>query len=353
MRALLFIFTIAWAVSLAWADAPTSTPTTEPTVDEQVPAYSNTKRVEEEWLGDKPRQVIILPTEPQAAGELMAERSGGVVAKLSSERHLLPEGYVIGARPAHIERKGDWYLAHLVPQEGMPDTPPLRLLPNQNLAMIETVLTETSTTPKFLLTGRVTEFEGANYLLIEHVAELLPPIERPVDAQPTSTPAAPSPAGVKKPIATEPTSEREPSAEEIIQQLMKSNPARAMVIPQTPEQISTSTDDATEEKKGQESSLSNISTRWPEATLLIDRQGRLLAKSDNWWSLAFEDRGRKGSQKPIHLLPNRLLETAISLAGGGRQGVVFIISGEVTVYKQDNYLLLRKVLLQRDLGNLR
>ena len=58
------------------------------------------------------------------------------------------------------------------------------------------------------------------------------------------------------------------------------------------------------------------------------------------------------NQRPIQLLPNRLLETTIALSGGGRQGMVFLVSGEVTVYKGDNYLLLRKVLVRRDLGNL-
>jgi hypothetical protein len=31
---------------------------------------------------------------------------------------------------------------------------------------------------------------------------------------------------------------------------------------------------------------------------------------------------------------------------------VFIISGEITLYQETNYLLLRKVLVRRDLGNL-
>ncbi len=38
---------------------------------------------------------------------------------------------------------------------------------------------------------------------------------------------------------------------------------------------------------------------------------------------------------------------------GGLDAVVFVISGEVTDFKSENYILPRKVLRKRDLGNLR
>lgn len=359
MKILLLGCVFGVAVSLALADPPASARAPGPMSTEQLPAYTSTKRVAEEWLGDRPRQVIILPSEAGTPDKLPSERSGGVVAKLPQEPHRLPEGYVVGARPAHIEQKGDWYLAHLVPQEEMPDTPPLRLLPNQYLAMIETVLAETDSAPEFLLTGRVTEFQGTNYLLIEHVAELLPPVDRPTDVAPIPAASEPSQIDSTESQAIEPTTTREPTAEEIIHQLMKSKPVRAMVLPQAdtekqpPAQVPTTEGDESADAQAKPLlSKEEKSVPWPEASLLIDRLGRILAKSDTWWSLAFEDRGRRVNQKPIRLLPNRLLETAIALSGGGRQGVVFSVSGEVTVYKGHNYLLLRKVLVQRNLGNL-
>ena len=92
---------------------------------------------------------------------------------------------------------------------------------------------------------------------------------------------------------------------------------------------------------------------WPEGTFLVDQLGRVVPSSEGWWSLAWEDRGELAGRKPVRMLPNRLLETAIALSGGGTHGVVFIVSGEVTEYKGVNYLLVRKVLVRRDLGNLR
>ena len=46
-----------------------------------------------------------------------------------------------------------------------------------------------------------------------------------------------------------------------------------------------------------------------------------------------------------------LSEAAVS--GGGTRGVVFVVSGEITDYHGSNYLLLRKVLVRRDMGNFR
>jgi hypothetical protein len=53
------------------------------------------------------------------------------------------------------------------------------------------------------------------------------------------------------------------------------------------------------------------------------------------------------------VLPSQLLELAITLSKGGAGGVVLVISGEVTVHKGIDYLLLRKVIVRRDLGNFR
>jgi hypothetical protein len=106
-----------------------------------------------------------------------------------------PEGYVIGSRPAHIKHEDDWHVAHLLPRPGMVDPPPLRLLPNQHLALVESVLAEAQETSQFVLTGRVTEYLGANYLLIEHVAEVLtapptPPLADSVPAPATAPPVS-------------------------------------------------------------------------------------------------------------------------------------------------------------------
>jgi hypothetical protein len=99
--------------------------------------------------------------------------------------------------------------------------------------------------------------------------------------------------------------------------------------------------------------LSSVeTTRWPEETMLMDRLGRVVP-GDPWWSLAFEDRGTGHEEKPVRLLPNRLLENALGVSGTGAKTRVIRVSGEVTEYRGANYLLLRKVLARRDMGNFR
>lgn len=332
----------AVVVGAAGSETRPAVPATGIAVTATEPAYSRTRRVPEDLLDGQRRQVIILPREPGEAGEdfespeEIAQRSGGVVAKIPAEQHRLPEGYVIGSRVGRIEREGDWFIARLEHREGMPDAPPLRVLPNRELAMVEAILGEAPEVRQYLLTGRITEFQGTNYLLLEHVAQVVPGAEE-VEAA--------AAAATSTPRADESQSD-EPSPAEIVKQLMKNEPQRALVLPAPATQPQA-------EMEAAEGDEAEADRAWPEGTFLVDRQGRVVPGGDSWWTLAWEDRGELARRKPIRLLPNRLLETALSISGAGTRSVVFIVSGEVLEYKGTNYLLLRKVLVRRDLGNLR
>ncbi len=340
------------------------------------PSYGRAQRLPDELLSGSRRQTLVLPSEPRESDEA-PEGSGGVMAKLTPESQRLPEGYVIGARPARIQRDGEWHVAYLVPQEGLPETPPLRLLPNQYLEMIETVLAEAGAASQFLTTGRVTEFQGVNYLLVEHVAQLPPPVAgiqsataKPAsDGQGVRNGSASSPPAVDNraaPQASRPATDREPSAEEVIRQLMQTEPARALVLPRD-RTGQTATSAPVEESKTATApapltpasvelaagDAAREAVAWSESTWLIDQLGRVVPAGGTWWSLAFENRGQEASRKPVRLLPSRLLETAIALSGGGTRGVVFSVTGEITTYRGQNYLLIRKVVVRRDMGNFR
>lgn len=354
----------------------TSRPASAPALSNAPPAYNSTQRLSEELLNGNRRQTIVLPSEPRESDDV-PEGSGGVVAKLTPETQRLPEGYVIGARPAQIKKDGEWQVATLTPQEGLPETPPLRLLPNQYLEMLETVLADTGGSSQFLLTGRVTEFQGVNYLLVEHIAQLLPPssVAKSAAAKPAtveggakdaSTVTPPAVVNGTTPQATRPAGDREPSAEEVIRALMQTEPARALVLPQErTEQPPASMPSVKSKLPDTLIELPPVPTApaagdsakegiaWSESTWLIDQLGRVVPAGGAWWSLAFENRGQEASRKPVRLLPNRLLETAIALSGGGTRGVVFSISGEVTTYRGQNYLMIRKILARRDMGNFR
>ena len=321
------------------------------------PQYFTARSVPEDLLNQRPRQSLILPSEPGEAGEDLTQLSSGAVAKLPPDAHRLPDGYIIASREARIDPQGDWYVAHLARVPGLPDAPPLRILPNKRLMMIEAIHQATGKPPTLLVTGRVTEFQGANYLLVESLAELSsgsglraggPGASAGSGADDRG--AVPSSAGPGGGAATQPGAAREPSAEEIIKQLMENKPLRAVVLPEQVPAVPTASAPAAGGPLPGPTGPEVV--RWPEETMLVDRAGRVVP-GERWWMLAFEDHGKNPSTAPIRLLPNRQLEDAIATSGGGTRAVVFVVSGEVTEYRGGNHLLLRKVLIRRELGNLR
>ena len=139
---------------------------------------------------------------------------------------------------------------------------------------------------------------------------------------------------------------------------METKPLRAVVLPKEEPEVADFPAPTTQEQSPLRSNVPDDPDAapvhiLPEGTIMVDQLGRLVPAGEQWWSLAFEDRGRDASRPPIRVLPSRLLETAVTLSSGTAQGGVFMVSGEITTYKGFNYLLLRKVLVRRDLGNFR
>lgn len=404
------LWTLAAAPAVVRGQA-TTRPALTPAVAREAPRYPHSTTVTEEMIHRRPRQVIALPSEPGEYGEDPLQLSSGVLGKLPPEVHRLPEGYVVSSQQMAVEQGADWCVCYLsdervvklsreeaagwaaeLDKAGIPaglgravqdkgiilapeakvqvETPgicwriadprrtlvveqeadgvvvrsalPLRVLPNKRLTMLESVIAVSDTLPKFAFTGRITEFQANNYLLVEHLAEVVDVSERANAAAPEAQPAAPDPTS--KPPATAPSGE--PRPEDIIKQLLERKPRRALVLPpNAPEPTLRPVTSGQETDSGRENLL-------PEETMIVDQPGRVVPM-DKWWTFAFEDKGRQSSQRPMRLLPNRMLENAIALSGDETMGVVLLVSGEVTEYRGTNYLLLRKVLVQRDWGNIR
>ncbi len=84
----------------------------------------------------------------------------------------------------------------------------------------------------------------------------------------------------------------------------------------------------------------------------VKRTGRLVYDG-TWWALAAEGVGQETNpEKPIRLLPNRLLETMEATSVGGSRPMLFTVTGQVTEYRGTNYLLVVNVMIKRDQGNL-
>ena len=90
----------------------------------------------------------------------------------------------------------------------------------------------------------------------------------------------------------------------------------------------------------------------PDGTPLISRPGRLIRDGD-WWTFVFESNSADYAEPPLRLLPNKNLDLMIHVSRGSPSGIVLIVSGEVTAFRQRNYLLVRAATRRIDTGNLK
>ena len=343
---------LALANGVVLAQAPTTRPANPQPGANRVPEYAGTAHIPEKVLNDHIGDGILLPTEPGEYGEEPSRLSGSTLAKVSAEAKPLPDGYVVGRRPGRVVQREGGYELLLDHVPRLPDAPPLKILPNARLTLLEAILADGGQERHFVVTGRITEFQGSNYVLLDNLAELTltegdnpsvpSPAPTPTNVTPTTKPAAETetrPAG------------HEPTAEELIHQLMKDKPTRTLVFPDEPQP--TTAPAGTQPALAAANPATAERAHWPDETLLSDCQARLVPGEAGVWMLAFEDPGRKPTLRPIRILPSRLLETALNLTGAGSKPVVLVVSGEITAHRGTNYILLRKVLVRRDLGNLR
>ena len=82
----------------------------------------------------------------------------------------------------------------------------------------------------------------------------------------------------------------------------------------------------------------------PAGDILIDRTVRIARSADGHWMEAHFEADNTLQEQPLALLPCRLLERAEAVDGKVR------ITGILRRYKGREYLLLRKVLAERDMG---
>lgn len=184
------------------------------------------------------------------------------------------------------------------------------------------------------------------------------------DAQPadpkSSDPRPESPKSDDKPgsadgmksdkTAQDPEPRREPSYSEILKKLQEESRKESRgVIPPTDHSGTVTT----RVEKAPTNAIAPVAEKlMPDGSRLVDRPGRLVREGDHF-VYSFESRGEGAIDRPIRLLPNRLLEDMESYSENGLKPMVFIVSGEVTEYHGMNYLLIQKLLVRPDTGNLR
>jgi hypothetical protein len=168
-------------------------------------------------------------------------------------------------------------------------------------------------------------------------------------AQPPSTPGTGSPTPADQPASEESQAASPPefSAEDVLREFQRQRPRAEPILP-TPSQ------DENIVRTAPTSGLGRSGRgRMPDGYFLQDRAGRL-TQEGNWWVFNFisDNNPDLTPDPPIKVLPNQMLERAIRESQGGTASVEFIVSGEVTDFLCENYLLMRKMLRKRELGNL-
>lgn len=115
------------------------------------------------------------PLQPSAGQPLVDKSSGaGAVAPDAPIVKVLPEGSYIVDRVGRLTKTPNsqgWEFNFESDGKALKD-PPLVVLPNRNLMLMEDLLKETNRDLKFRITGMVTDYRGRNHVLfVKAVAE--------------------------------------------------------------------------------------------------------------------------------------------------------------------------------------
>jgi len=276
--------------------------------------------------------------------------------KPAASAPLPAEGTMIVDRLCRLwsERNSYWLVLTFEPEPGRgarQSTPTddfeRRLLPCELMEQMETLAARTPGT-RFRVSGETTIFEGHAYLLPTKVTVLpheTPSSPKAAAPSPKSTPlvattnAASAPA--KAPAAAGKPGEL--TSDDLLNALLSENAGRPIqtvpVLPDSPKPASVAP-------------TGPAVLPVPRGEMVADRLVRIVPDPQGrWWIAAFEADNTL-QEPPMRLLPCAMLAKAMSLVGEARPGRmrIFRVSGKVTRYEGDRYLLLRKVLVELNLG---
>jgi hypothetical protein len=101
------------------------------------------------------------------------------------------------------------------------------------------------------------------------------------------------------------------------------------------------------------SQIIGAQSEWNDGYMVIDRVGRILHyPSINLWLFVFEADGTSLAQPPLVLHPCQLLEVVEQVANQTTEPIKYRITGQISKYQGQSYMLLRKALIVYDMENL-
>ena len=175
--------------------------------------------------------------------------------------------------------------------------------------------------------------------------------------KPPAADTAPAPAAT-------PGAER--SAEEVLNDLLKRRAENPLIEPSRPEAAVPATAPAVPgvpgvpgavpagQPMGTAPAIGAAGTLRREGAFVINRRARMVRVPGEGlpWMVVFDADATGLADPPMYLMPCQMLERVESLAQQHGDAAVFLVSGEVYVYRGANYLLPTIMRLTQDRGNL-
>ena len=274
--------------------------------------------------------------EPMTAADLLKELQrqrppneviapvGSTLDDLRAVRTVLfPEGATLVESAGRLEYEPPWWVFH---ELGAEPARVMKMLPNIHLErMVRTTLGAEGAV-RFTVSGEFTVYRGENFLLPTFAVRLLEALE---------------PSAVDAPTATPEKVSIDASTEDVY------NVLRGLEPPGSLRQESDWAGDVAHPgapRPGVPRLLGDAS--------LVARPGRIVREGD-WWTFVFESDHPDHAELPIRILPNMNLDLMIEAAEFEQAGLVYIVSGDVTAFGSENFLLPRIAMRRVDTGNLR
>jgi len=325
------------------------------------------------------------------AGEVQSSTVKGEV-KAKQVIPLLPEGYMVGGRQAKLVKLDDdtrWFLvfndvsgsdslveeinelltaaAETKPQATetasklSPFMNPMEVLPSKWLTTMTKVMgDQVKMDIDFRIWGEMTTYHGRNYVMPTKVLELTMFGDRAKLMQQKSQKRdlLAQTFGVSssaEQVDSEGKSEKVDQEDKLPEKLRKALMGLPRVRPMelTEDQSEQFERQVPKVKKTAPSGTRTQQVDWKDGYMVIDRVGRLNYNAEEGcWFFAFESDGASLTEPPVRLHPSGLLEEMEKHYKDNIGGVKFRISGIISKYQGMNYMLLRKVLVAYELGNL-
>ena len=247
--------------------------------------------------------------------------------------------YIVQERQATLHRddQAGWWVLDMLPMAGQADLPPHRVLPSGMLAAMEQANGAGPVT--FIVSGQSTRYRGEQYILVNDVLAMdAPPPAPPLQAAGSGTVApAGGPVSPAELSAIAPAGQADGSAAAILGRMMQDVPAKpVLAAPEDDVEVAAAPSVAP--------GASRLASQPDRGDMMIDRLGFILPSKSmgGWYEFHFVSDNTLG-ESPLLILPSLLLQRNQSLPRKVR------MSGEVVRYRGRAYLVLRKLLAQRNM----